>query len=262
MQAIHDEAAGLAPAPLPEGLSSEEPESFEKDQERQQEVKKGAKRAPRIVQSKLVSFLAYYLLFSYLKLLLWSLVMPQCIISSSDTKQMLSINQDMTKTFNLFQPNSESSSESGKTGVKTVLKSSIDKSLVPKLNSFKNFLDSKLKKKNGIKLNTAEDEDGTKAIFHGFSDDEIRAASLNDSSSERSSIISSLSRDEKKKKKRKSEGKTVVVSEGGEPSLPLLHQNLIVEGKRQKKPSFKLKDKAETPKVSILNCLDILTSSY
>ena len=101
-QAIHDEAAGLAPATLPEGLSPEEPESFKKDQKGQQEVKKGAKRAPRIVQSKLVSFLAYYLLFSYLKLLLWSLVMPLCIISSSDTKTMLSINQDMTKTFNLF----------------------------------------------------------------------------------------------------------------------------------------------------------------
>ena len=140
--------------------------------------------------------------------------------------------------------------------MKTALKSSIDKLLVPKLNSFQNFLHSKLKKKNGIKLNTAEDVDGTKAIFHGFSDDEIRSASLNDSSSERSSIISSLSRDEKKKK-RKSEGKTVVVSERGEPSLPLLHQNLIVEGKRQKKPSFKLKDKAETPKVSVMNCLDI-----
>ena len=145
--------------------------------------------------------------------------------------------------------------------MKTALKSSIDKSLVPKLNSFKNFLNSKLKKTNGTKLNTAEDEEGTKAIFHGFSEDEIRSASLNDSSSERSSIISLLSKDEKKKKKRKSETRAVVVTEGGEPSLPLLHQNLIVEGKRHKKPSFKLKDKAETPKVNIRNCLDVFISS-
>ena len=84
--------------------------------------------------------------------------------------------------------------------------------------------------------------------FHGFSDDEIRSASMNDSSSERSSIISSMSKEVKKKKK-KIKSKTVPGftlreqtentsnSESASTELPLLHQSLIGEGKRRWKPS-------------------------
>ena len=108
------------------------------------------------------------------------------------------------------------------------------------LSNFKDFLQSKLKKQ--------ERKSCDEGSFHGFSDEEIRSASANDSSSERSSIISSLSREEKnERKKRKSEAaasKTSLVM-NDESSLPLLHQSLIVEGKRQKKPSIKIQELAK-----------------
>merc|ERR1711879_574533 len=93
----------------------------------------------------------------------------------------------------------KSPSESGESGKSGVPKKSKDKSM---LNNFKDFLHSKLKKHGERKQ-----QQGDCDVFHGFSDEEIRSASANDSSSERSSIISSLSREEKdeRKKKRKTE---------------------------------------------------------
>ena len=151
-----------------------------------------------------------------------------------------------------FQQNSETSSESGsvKGRKKTANKSSMDKS---KLDTFKDFLHSKLKK--GRKQESqVKDQEG---IFHGFSEDEVLSASFNDSSSERSSIISSLSNEEKnEKKKRRSEAKAAAkaaraVSDAasGDQGLPLLHQSLVVQGKRQKKLSFKLQEKTEASQV-------------
>ena len=151
-----------------------------------------------------------------------------------------------------FQPNSETSSESGgvKGRKKTANKSSMDKS---KLDTFKDFLHSKLKK--GRKQESqVKDQEG---LFHGFSEDEVLSASLNDSSSERSSIISSLSNEEKnEKKKRRSEAKAAAaaaraVSDAapGDRGVPLLHQSLVVEGKRQKKLSFKLQEKNDASQV-------------
>merc|ERR1719410_377686 len=148
------------------------------------------------------------------------------------------------KVVNRKLPKSTTSSESGSSGksrVSGVSKKSKDKSM---LSNFKDFLQSKLKKQ--------ERKGGDEGSFHGFSDEEIRSASANDSSSERSSIISSLSREEKnERKKRKSEAaakaavsKTSLVV-NDESNLPLLHQSLIVEGKRQKKPSIKIQELAK-----------------
>ena len=158
---------------------------------------------------------------------------------------MLSIKQSVTE-LDIFQPKSTTSSESGGSGksrVSGVPKKSKDKSM---LNNFKDFLHSKLKKH--------ERKAGGDDVFHGFSDEEIRSASANDSSSERSSIISSLSREEKdeRKKKRKSEAAAAAAARAGcsgmsgEPSgVPLLHRSLIVEGKRPKKPSAKIQELAQ-----------------
>ena len=165
-----------------------------------------------------------------------------CSIVFSDTFTMLSIKQSVTE-LDIFQPKSTTSSESGGSGKSRVSgvpkkKKWKDKSM---LNNFKDFLHSKLKKHEKRK---GKGDD----VFHGFSDDEIRSASANDSSSERSSIISSLSREEKdERKRRKAAALAARASSGmsGEPSVPLLHQSLIVEGKRPKKPSAKIQELAQ-----------------
>jgi hypothetical protein len=151
-----------------------------------------------------------------------------------------------------FQPKSDAPSESGKIdGVRAAIKSS----MLPKLDTFKNFLNAKLKKEIKPQL-VQHDATKTDNDFHGFSDNEIRSASLNDSSSERSSIISSLSLDGRRKtkpgkaaRKATKELQSDLPSTAGPPSglpdLPLLHRDLVVEGKRQKKPSFKLQVQAQ-----------------
>ena len=208
-----------------------------------------SEKAETVVIRKLVSwadFLARLIdsiVFPYLNKTrcgLWRTALHLCcIIVFSDTISMLSIKQSVTE-LDIFQPKSPSESgESGKSG--TVPKKSKDKSM---LNNFKDFLHSKLKKH--------ERKAGGDDVFHGFSDEEIRSASANDSGSERSSIISSLSREEKDaRKKRKSEAAAAAAAArassgmSGEPSVPLLHQSLIVEGKRPKKPSAKIQELAQ-----------------
>ena len=210
---------------------------------------RGASEKPEtVVIRKLVSwadFLAPLIdstVFLYLKKTccgLWRTALHLCcIIVFSDTITMLSIKQSVTE-LDIFQPKSTTSSESGGSGKRRV--SAVPKKDKSMLNNFKDFLHSKLKK---------HERKAGDNVFHGFSDEEIRSASANDSSSERSSIISSLSREEKdERKKRKSEAAAAAAAarassgmSGDSSSVPLLHQSLIVEGKRPKKPSAKIQE--------------------
>ena len=228
------------------------PELIKEDEKGQSAVKEGRAASKKVVNRKLVrsaDFLARQLstrVFLYLNQTfcgLWRTALLLCCIVFSDSITKPSIKQSVTE-LDIFQPKSTTSSESGSSGksrVSGVSKKSKDKSM---LSNFKDFLQSKLKKQ--------ERKGEDKGSFHGFSDEEIRSASANDSSSERSSIISSLSREEKnERKKRKSEAaakaaasKTSLVM-NDESNLPLLHQSLIVEGKRQKKPSIKIQELAK-----------------
>ena len=236
-----------------QAVSVAKSELVSEDTKGESEMRGKSEQAETVVIRKLVSwadFLAHLvdssIVFLYLNKTccgLWRITLQLCcIIVFSDTITMLSIKQSVTE-LDIFQPKSTTSSESGGSGkrrVNAVPKKSKDKSM---LNNFKDFLHSKLKKHE----RKAGDD-----VFHGFSDEEIRSASANDSSSERSSIISSLSREEKdERKKRKSEAAAAAAAArassgmSGEPSVPLLHQSLIVEGKRPKKPSAKIQELAQ-----------------
>ena len=237
-----------------QAVSVAESELVSEDASGESEMRGGtSEKAETVVIRKLVSwadFLARLIdsiVFPYLNKTrcgLWRTALHLCcIIVFSDTISMLSIKQSVTE-LDIFQPKSTTSSESGASGksrVSGVPKKSKDKSM---LNNFKDFLHSKLKKH--------ERKAGGDDVFHGFSDEEIRSASANDSGSERSSIISSLSREEKDaRKKRKSEAAAAAAAArassgmSADSNLPLLHQSLIVEGKRPKKPSAKIQELAQ-----------------
>ena len=256
MQAYHEE--DVKQHAVSEGAQAvpvAKPELIKEDEKGQSAVKEGRAASKKVVNRKLVrsaDFLARQLstrVFLYLNQTfcgLWRTALLLCCTVFSDSITKPSIKQSVTE-LDIFQPKSTTSSESGSSGksrVSGVSKKSKDKSM---LSNFKDFLQSKLKKQE-----RKGDDEGS---FHGFSDEEIRSASANDSSSERSSIISSLSREEKnERKKRKSEAaakaaasKTSLVM-NDESSLPLLHQSLIVEGKRQKKPSIKIQELAKVVK--------------
>ena len=232
-----------------QALPVAESELVSEDTTGESEMRGASEKPETVVIRKLVSWADFpahlidSIVFLYLNKTccgLWrtALLLLCCIIVFSDTFTMLSIKQSVTE-LDIFQPKSTTSSESGGSGksrVSAVPKKSKDKSM---LNNFKDFLHSKLKKHE----RKAGDD-----VFHGFSDEEIRSASANDSSSERSSIISSLSREEKdERKKGKAAALAARASSGmsGEPSVPLLHQSLIVEGKRPKKPSAKIQELAQ-----------------
>ena len=256
LQAYHEEDVKQhAASEGAQAVPVAKPELIKEDEKGQSAVKEGRAASKKVVNSKLVrsaDFLARQLstrVFLYLNQTfcgLWRTALLLCCIVFSDSITKPSIKQSVTE-LDIFQPKSTTSSESGSSGksrVSGVSKKSKDKSM---LSNFKDFLQSKLKKQE-----RKGDDEGS---FHGFSDEEIRSASANDSSSERSSIISSLSREEKnERKKRKSEAadkaaasKTSLVM-NDESSLPLLHQSLIVEGKRQKKPSIKIQELAKVVK--------------
>ena len=257
LQAYHEEDVKQhAASEGAQAVPVAKPELIKEDEKGQSTVKEGRRAASKkVVNSKLVrlaDFLARQLstrVFLYLNQTfcgLWRTALLLCCTVFSDSITKPSIKQSDTE-LDIFQPKSTTSSESGSSGksrVSGVSKKSKDKSM---LSNFKDFLQSKLKKQE-----RKGDDEGS---FHGFSDEEIRSASANDSSSERSSIISSLSREEKnERKKRKSEtaakaaaSKTSLVM-SDESSLPLLHQSLIVEGKRQKKPSIKIQELAKVVK--------------
>ena len=233
-----------------QAVSVAKSELVTKDAEGESEMRPEKAKPETVVIRKLVSWADFpahlidSIVFLYLNKTccgLWrtALLLLCCIIVFSDTFTMLSIKQSVTE-LDIFQPKSTTSSESGGSGKSRVSavpkKKWKDKSM---LNNFKDFLHSKLKKHE----RKAGDD-----VFHGFSDEEIRSASANDSSSERSSIISSLSREEKdERKRRKAAALAARASSGmsGEPSVPLLHQSLIVEGKRPKKPSAKIQELAQ-----------------
>ena len=227
-----------------QAVSVAKPELVSEDAKGESEMRGTSEKPETVVIRKLVSWadllgrpLDSIVFLSYLNKTccgLWRTALHLCcIIVFSDT-----IKQSVTE-LDIFQPKSTTSSESGGSGKSRVSgklpKKSKDKSM---LNNFKDFLHSKLKKHE----RKAGDD-----VFHGFSDEEIRSASANDSSSERSSIISSLSREEKdERKKRKSEAATAARASlgmsGDSSNVPLLHQSLIVEGKRPKKPSAKIQE--------------------
>ena len=258
MQAYHEEDVKQhAASEGAQAVPVAKPELIKEDEKGQSAVKASKK----VVNRKLVrpaDFLARQLstrVFLYLNQTfcgLWRTALLLCCIVFSDSITKPSIKQSDTE-LDIFQPKSTTSSESGSSGksrVSGVSKKSKDKSM---LSNFKDFLQSKLKKQ--------ERKSCDEGSFHGFSDEEIRSASANDSSSERSSIISSLSREEKnERKKRKSEAADKAAASkpslvmNDDSSLPLLHQSLIVEGKRQKKPSIKIQELAKVVK-NILNIL-------
>ena len=230
-----------------QAVSVAKPELVSEDAKGKSEMRGPSEKAETVVIRKLVSWADLLvgpldsIVFLYLNKTccgLWRTGLHLCCINVfSDTITMLSIKQSVTE-LDIFQPKSTTSSESGGSRVSAVPKKSKDKSM---LNNFKDFLHSKLKKHE----RKAGDD-----VFHGFSDEEIRSASANDSSSERSSIISSLSREEKdERKKRKSEAAAAARASSGmsgdSTNVPLLHQSLIVEGKRQKKPSAKIQELAQ-----------------
>lgn len=270
--------ADQLPPSEPEGVSSSQPQPVATNTSGMQEVMKMSVEDAKssLVTSNLVSWPAslyfFILCFQYLKLciilsthfpIVVSMLCGRHCINVPSLFLIQTVNKPrILKQSNILfflQPKSETTSEKRGVGVKKAVKSAIDKSMVPKLNTFKNFLSSKLKKGEKEKQNVKDAEN----LFHGFSDDEIRSASLNDSSSERSSIISSISKEDRdEKKKRKSEMRAARAAEevvvrgaagevGESSSLPLLHQPLLVEGKRQKKPSSKLQDMVATPQVNI-----------
>ena len=257
MQAYHEEDVKQhAASEGAQAVPVAKPELIKEDEKGQSAVKEERAASKKVVNCKLVrsaDFLAGQLstrVFLYLNQTfcgLWRTALLLCCTVFSDSITKPSIKQSVTE-LDIFQPKSTTSSESGSSGksrVSGVSKKAKDKSM---LSNFKDFLQSKLKKQE----RKGGDDEGS---FHGFSDEEIRSASANDSSSERSSIISSLSREEKnERKKRKSEAaakaaasKTSLVM-NDDSSLPLLHQSLIVEGKRQKKPSIKIQELAKVVK--------------
>ena len=254
MQAYHEEDVKQhAASEGAQAVPVAKPELIKEDEKGQSAVKEGRAASKKVVNRKLVrsaDFLARQLstrVFLYLNQTfcgLWRTALLLCCTVFSDSITKLSIKQSVTE-LDIFQPKSTTSSESGSSGKSRV--SGVSKKDKSMLSNFKDFLQSKLKKQE-----RKGDDEGS---FHGFSDEEIRSASANDSSSERSSIISSLSREEKnERKKRKSEAaakaaasKTSLVM-NDESSLPLLHQSLIVEGKRQKKPSIKIQELAKVVK--------------
>lgn len=191
--------------------------------------------------------------------------------------------------FLILQPKSETTSESSSQKKRKVLKKRV-KVAIPKISDFKTFLDSKLKElenetKESESVSLSESilekvEESASKESKTTTRRTLRKRELNqscdkksvDSDKNKESPIEKLPKFAKSKTGHTSESDNLQSGSNplepitdqpiqNETKVPLLHQNLIVEGKRRWKPSFKIQDKLESPQNRHKRSLSLDTAS-